>query len=133
MAAVLDCSVEDIFRIDGADRTVEAEVQEGGVAGDRAVVARVGARLVAHPLRGARLSPDGFAAADGITGSKQDVSLLIDERQLDRTALIAGCDPSLSVLATFVTRKAPGQRLTWLHAMVKSGRWRGNDLAACSQ
>jgi putative molybdopterin biosynthesis protein len=116
MAAALDCRVEDIFRIGGADRTVAADVQDGGGAGDRVVVGRVGTRIIGHPLHGTRLPPDGFAAADGIAGSKREVSLLIDQRQLDRTALIAGCDPSLSVLATFVTRKAPEHRLTWLHA-----------------
>jgi putative molybdopterin biosynthesis protein len=116
MAEALDCRVEDIFRIGGADRTVAADVQEAGGAGDRVVVGRVGTRIIGHPLRGTRLSPDGFAAADGIAASKREVSLLIDQRQLDRTALIAGCDPSLSVLATFVTRKALEHRLTWLHA-----------------
>lgn len=116
IAAALGCRVEDIFSIAETDRTVAAEMQSGGGAGDRVVVGRVGARIVAHPLNGERLSPEGFSAADGIAGSNRDLTLLIDERQLECAALIAGCDPSLSVLATHVTRRAPERRLTWLHA-----------------
>ncbi|MDP9180977.1 MAG: helix-turn-helix domain-containing protein [Chloroflexota bacterium] len=116
LASVLDCRVEDIFRIAEADLTVAAHVQEGGGAGDRVVLGRVGTRIIGHPLRGTRLSPDGFVAADGIVGATGDVSLLLDERKLAQTALIAGCDPSLSVLAAFVARKSPEHQLTWLHA-----------------
>jgi putative molybdopterin biosynthesis protein len=116
LASVLGCRVEDIFRSSETERSISAEMCGGAEKGDRVALGRVGGRVVAHALRGTRLSPDGFVAADGIVGATGDVSLLLDERKLALTALVAGCDPSLSVLAEFVARKSPEHRLVWLHS-----------------
>jgi molybdate-binding protein/DNA-binding XRE family transcriptional regulator len=114
LADALGCRVEEIFNL--ADRPVEAPVAGDAVPGERVVLGRVGERIVAHPLRGTRLSPDGFVAADGHMSGRGRASLLLAQEQVDRTALIAGCDPSLTVLAAFVSRKAPDRRLVPLHA-----------------
>jgi molybdate-binding protein/DNA-binding XRE family transcriptional regulator len=116
LASVLGCQVEEIFRAAEAERSISPDVRGDAEEGDRVSLGRVGGRVVAHVLHGTRLSPDGFVAADGIVGATGDVSLLLDERRLEQTALIAGCDPSLSVLAAFVARKSAEHRLVWLHS-----------------
>lgn len=112
LARVLGRRVEDLF----GDEDVAVAVDAGDAeAGERVAMARVGPRVVAHSLSGTRLAPDGFVAADGIAGDG-DASLLVDERMLERTVLVAGCDPSLSVLAAYVSRKSREHRMVWLHA-----------------
>jgi molybdate-binding protein len=44
------------------------------------------------------------------------LSILIADEQVSRTLFIAGCDPSLSILATFVARKSPEHRVVPLHS-----------------
>jgi molybdate-binding protein len=42
--------------------------------------------------------------------------LLISEEELSRTILLAGCDPSLSILAEFAARKSPEHKIVPLHS-----------------
>jgi molybdate-binding protein/DNA-binding XRE family transcriptional regulator len=114
LADALGCRVEEIFRL--ADSQHETPAAGDAAPGERVILARVGERVFAHALRGTRLSPDGFVPADGHMVSRGRASLLLSEDQLEHTALIAGCDPSLAVLAAFVSRKAPDHRLVWLHS-----------------
>jgi molybdate-binding protein len=79
------------------------------------VLGRVGSRLVAHRLAGSRVAPDAFVAADAHVGDR-DLSVLSTEQQVSRTLLIAGCDPSLSILAAFVSRRSPEHRLVPLQS-----------------
>ncbi|MEO8457968.1 MAG: substrate-binding domain-containing protein [Chloroflexota bacterium] len=123
LARVLGCRVEDLFVDDTSTVTVDAGDAD---AGERVAIGRVGSRVVAHALRGTRLAPDGFVASDGIAGDG-DASLFVDERSLERTVLVAGCDPSLPVLAAYVSRKSREHRMVWLHASSEEGL---RDLAA---
>jgi molybdate-binding protein/DNA-binding XRE family transcriptional regulator len=115
LAAVLDCRVEDIFRL--VDTAVEVDLGPAGrfAKGDRLVLGHVGKRTVGHRLAGTRLAPDAFAAANA-HATDDGASLLVSERQLSRTVLLAGCDPSLSILAEFVARKSPDHRVVPLHS-----------------
>lgn len=114
LASVLGCRVEDIFQLAGG--TLEVGVSGDAATGERVVLGRVGERIVAHPLRGTRAFSDGFVAADGHIRARGRATLLLGSEQVNGTVLIAGCDPSLSVLATFVSRRSPGRRLVALHS-----------------
>src|SRR5499426_4914902 len=66
LAKALGCRVEDLFHLTDAPRQLEAEWLGGRSAADvhrtRIQLARVGNRLLAHPLVGA----GAFTAADGL-------------------------------------------------------------------
>jgi molybdate-binding protein/DNA-binding XRE family transcriptional regulator len=112
LAQALACRVEDLFLL--PERLVQRRAALAGGrcdTGARVVVANVGDRLVAHQLKGDRL----FAPADGVAlNSAPDVRLFITPEQAERTAFLVGCDPSLGMLATWVSRRAGDARLVWL-------------------
>jgi len=112
LAQALACRVEDLFLL--PEQLIERPaVVVGGRCspGTRVVVGTVGDRLVAHPLEGGGL----FAPADGVTlPSPSDVRLFVPPEVADRTAFLVGCDPSLGLLASWVSRRSSDARLVWL-------------------
>lgn len=121
LAAVLHCQVEDLFALPGVVPVVAADVVaagEGtGEAWQRARVARVGGRTIAVPLDGGAatgcLAPAG-GLLSGWTGNQALVQLLDPTDALDRTLLVAGCDPALPLWAAHFARQHPTMRLEWL-------------------
>jgi len=108
----LACRVEDLFVLPELPVERRAILAAGRCEpGTRVVLGTVGDRLVAHPLDGGRL----FAPADGVaTSSAPDVRLFIPPEQVERTAFLVGCDPSLGLLASWVSRRSADARLVWL-------------------
>jgi putative molybdopterin biosynthesis protein len=110
LAQALACRVEDLFVL--PDRLIQRRAASAGGrygAGTRVVVANVGDRLVAHQLKGL------FAPADGVAlNAVPDIQLFITPEQAERTAFLVGCDPSLGMLAAWVSRRAGDARLVWL-------------------
>jgi len=115
LASVLGCRVEDIFQLADREVSLAVESPDALVPGDRVITGRVGQRLIAHRLAGTRAAPDAFVAATG-HATEEGVRPFISEQDMGGTALLAGCDPSLSILAEFVARKAPGHRVVPLHS-----------------
>jgi molybdate-binding protein/DNA-binding XRE family transcriptional regulator len=115
LAQALACRVEDLFRVPEALPSRSAALATGACRpGDRVVVGRVGEKLVAHGLTRKRAAPDGFAAADGIVRGESDIQLFIPPDEVERTAFLVGCDPSLGMLASWVSRRARDARLVWV-------------------
>lgn len=112
LAQALACRVEDLFALPELPVERKAEPAAGRLApGSRVVVAEVGERLVAHQLGGSQL----FAPADGVALSAgADVRLFIDPEEAARTGFLVGCDPSLGILASWVSRRSPSARLLWI-------------------
>ncbi|MGH8067561.1 MAG: substrate-binding domain-containing protein [Candidatus Entotheonellia bacterium] len=125
----LGCRVEELFRLTGERRRVEAEwlgePSTGDVARTRIQLARVGDRLFARPLTAAA----AFTAADGLTmpverapRSKKvthpwvTIDLWVDAELPDRTVVVLGCDPALALLGAHLTRRYPAFRLIWVHS-----------------
>jgi len=115
LARALDTTVERLFTLDAPTGVTPSVALPDGVRhGDRVVVGRVGARLVAHPVA-APATSDGFASADGVVVDDANIRLLVPAAQVEKTAFLVGCDPSLEMLATLVTRRARGSaRLLWV-------------------
>jgi putative molybdopterin biosynthesis protein len=129
IARVLGSRVEDLFCLTEAHPQIEAEwLGASAAAGGRMRVqlARVGERLFARPLTGAQAL---FTAADGLaspmaqarrtrtsTGRRVTVDLLIDAEILEHTVVVLGCDPALALLATHLSRRYAGFRLSWIHS-----------------
>jgi molybdopterin molybdotransferase/putative molybdopterin biosynthesis protein len=130
IARILGSRVEDLFGLAEARPQLEAEWLGAASAADigrtRIRLARVGDRLLARPLTGAQAP---FTAADGFampipqarrtsrsSGRSVTVDLLIDPEILDHTVVVLGCDPALALLATHVSRRYPGFRLSWIHS-----------------
>jgi len=112
LAQAVACRVEDLFLLPEQLAERRAMIAGGRCApGTRVVVGAVGDQLVAHPLEGGRL----FAPADGVAlSASADCRLFIDPGQAERTAFLVGCDPSLGILASWVSRRSPSTRLVWI-------------------
>jgi molybdate-binding protein/DNA-binding XRE family transcriptional regulator len=124
LARVLGCTVEALFRLPEVSPHIEAEFlgEPPPSAGrTRCQVARVGARLLAHPLTGALAA---FTAADGLlvpaaadaprVDRRVDVELLVDTQVPENTVVVLGCDPALALLGAHLTRRYPTLRLVWV-------------------
>jgi molybdate-binding protein/DNA-binding XRE family transcriptional regulator len=116
LARALGCRVEDLFALPDAPETLPVELADDAAATSRVAVAAVGERLVAHRL-GAERELAGFPAADGLLepgGRRARVRLLAARHDLERTALLLGCDPGLAILREHVQRRNPDVRLRCL-------------------
>ena len=125
LARVLGCTVEELFRLPEHASRVEAEVfgalPAAGTGRTRLQVARVGERLLAHPLTGTMAA---FTAADGLlvaptaepqaTAPQVQVELLVDAQLPEHTVVVLGCDPALALLGAHLTRRYPTMRLVWI-------------------
>ena len=122
LAQALDCRVEDLFHLPAVSREhpvlIGAEALE---AGERVALARISGALVAHPLAGMRAIVEGFQPADAVAAPDgASVRMLAPEDAPGKTAVLLGCDPSLTVLVSWVARSSPNGRLLWLHAASQS-------------
>jgi putative molybdopterin biosynthesis protein len=120
LAAVLGCAVEDLFRVPDRPNQIEAELvgTQPVLLPARVQVARVGQRLLARPLggmSGPSTTADGLFHGSGASpGAVAPVDLLVDQRVVDNTAVVAGCDPSLALIGAHLTRRYPSFRLQWV-------------------
>lgn len=121
LARVLDSRVEDLFCLPVS--THEQPIRTSGESldpGERVAVARIGDALVAHALTGMRSIVEGFQPADALAAEGDSVRMLAPPDAPDRTAVLLGCDPSLTVLVSWVARRLHQGRLLWLHASSQS-------------
>ncbi len=122
LARALDSRVEDLFSltVGGPDRPVLTR-GEALEAGERVALAQVGDALAAHPLAGMRSIVEGFQPADALAAADgASVRMLAPPDAPGKTAVLLGCDPSLTVLVSWVARSLPQGRLLWLHASSQS-------------
>lgn len=121
LAQALDSRVEDLFSLPVSalhcSVLTSAETLEPG---ERVALARVGDALVAHSLTGMRSIIEGFQPADAIAAGSASVTMLAPTDAPAKTAVLLGCDPSLTVLVSWVSRSLPQGRLLWLHASSQS-------------
>ncbi len=117
LAQALGCRVEDLFSLAAPAGPVAVEVAGPAGAGpNRVVVVNVRGRWVAHPLGEARDLQEGFIPADGLLTGPGRPELTADLARLERTALIVGCDPALTILAAHVERRNRDVGVRWLGA-----------------
>jgi putative molybdopterin biosynthesis protein len=127
LGRILGCSVEELFWLEGAAPVVEAipaagfpAMFSGAERSVRVSVAQVGGRWIAHPLQGAPAFRVELVPADGVVhvpgAALLSVRLLDEPDHLAQTALIAGCDPALSLWARAAERWQPDLRIGWLWA-----------------
>jgi molybdate-binding protein/DNA-binding XRE family transcriptional regulator len=112
LARELGLSVEELFR-GGSDGRIEAFVPTSSnrkfAAGARVALARVNGRTVAVAPPPAAF---GLATADGVVdrtrGSRVSVEAYRSRAEIDSTVVVAGCDPAVSLVADwFSRRRAP--------------------------
>ncbi|HLO02663.1 MAG TPA: substrate-binding domain-containing protein [Symbiobacteriaceae bacterium] len=119
LARILGCTVEELFWLEEAAPIVEAvpsAALRGHLQPTRVRLAQVGGRWVAHPLHGAPAFRTELVPADGVWAGHGTVRLLDEPEHLAQTALIAGCDPAVSLWARAAERWHPGLRIDWLWA-----------------
>lgn len=115
LARALGREIGELFWLEDDRPTVAAELLVGatGATGPlRVQVARVGTRTIARPATAYGLA-DGLAAPSATRSGADSVTveLLTDPARLDRTAVVAGCDPALGALGAHVTRRHPDLRV----------------------
>lgn len=123
LAGALGCRVEDLFWLEEAPQTIEARsaVDLPAAIPCRVLLAQVGERRIAHPLTGEQAFRTELVPADGVAQSIDraghcTVQLLDDGAALQRTVLLAGCAPALSLWARSAEQWYPGLRVPWTHA-----------------
>jgi molybdate-binding protein/DNA-binding XRE family transcriptional regulator len=117
LARALGCRVEDLFGL--TELPAPGPVELAGPAdptATRLVVVNVRGRWVGHPLGEAKALQEGFVPADGLLRDPGRPELTAAPERLERTALVLGCDPALSILAAHVERRNPEVGLRWLGA-----------------
>lgn len=116
LGKVLNQPVEALFSLEADDAGREIRIAVGAPAGSkRLLLADVSGKLVGHPLEGARGYQEGFAAADlMLDRASGRMNFLTPPDELRRTALIAGCDPSLGILCQRLLQTDPSVRARWL-------------------
>jgi putative molybdopterin biosynthesis protein len=138
LAQVFECRVEDLFALDEGKAPITADLVpalagSGEVAfrrgyeslpsaeSRRVLVGFVAGRWVAHRLYGedaVKMVADGFVRP-ALTGRKAK-SVQIEPLRAEAVArdnlILAGCDPALPILATWLRESLPAVRLNCLHA-----------------
>ena len=102
LARVLHCQVEDLFSLPTPDAAPDIDmVSTGSDTTDRLAVGHVGNRWVGYPLTGAWDLQPGFQTADVVRprqpGDRPN-QLVTSLDELEHTAILLGCDPSLGIL-----------------------------------
>ena len=122
LAKALGCRMEEIFWLEDEGAVLEATPAAPFPpdASTRLTLARIGASWVAYPLRGAAAFRSEMIPADGVgtanaENSKISARLLDAPETLNRTAVLAGCAPALSLWARSAEQWQPGLRVHWLH------------------
>ncbi len=121
LARALGRSVEDLFRLHDAAEEVSAELVGATLpsAATRVRLARIHDRLLAWPLVGTDGLLRMLPRADGVAlpgaPGKAQVKLLVDPGRLNRTVVVAGCDPATSLIAEHLRRRAQIE-LAWVNA-----------------
>jgi molybdate-binding protein/DNA-binding XRE family transcriptional regulator len=103
LAAVLDCRVEDLFRLPERGDRLIAEVAGTLDAGSRRVaLAQLDGRWLARPLASLGRAADGLATPLG--PGRAEVELLAPREDLAETVFGLGCDPAMAVLGGHLGR-----------------------------
>lgn len=117
LAQVLRCRVEDLFCLEADSARTQTVHHHGRTpsSGERLSLARIRGQVVAHSLGPGHAALDAFIPADGLAhvrgGARSEARLLVQPEDLDRTIVLLGCDPSLSILAAHLSRRDPRWRL----------------------
>jgi len=122
LAGVLNCRVEDLFRLISAGETVQGELIAGlstdSVAHHaRMKVAHIGNRLVVRPVADLGEALNYAIPADGLfsdsvtSSSRADkatrsvrVQLIRDRRLIDQEIAVGGCDPAIYLAGEYLRR-----------------------------
>jgi putative molybdopterin biosynthesis protein len=107
LARELDTTVEELF---GAPKTRRLVVHAPGPTGQTARVGlvRTGGRLTAVPLapQNLTLSIPGGAIAKKLSGNRVEVDSFRSSAEIDRTLIVAGCDPAIALVRDFLMRRS---------------------------
>lgn len=119
LAQALKCTVEDLFQLVSPEWPVALWASEKEAhSGAQVRVAKVGNRLVAHPLTG----PERFlhttdALVQEVKAGQVQLSPVTSPELWNHTLMLAGCDPAFALLQ----QTGPEQRIQTVHATSLEG------------
>jgi putative molybdopterin biosynthesis protein len=119
LARILGETVERLFGVEVEEEGRHLDVpwygemaEHGTSRRPRASLGRVGSRIVAVPQSAAGLSLNsGAAIVSRLKGNRAEVVSYNSSEEIDAALLIAGCDPSVTILADWMTRHHAPARL----------------------
>lgn len=112
LARALGCAVEDLFA--PREEVVEAAWAAEHSLPRRVCLGRVRDRWVAWPLvGGSALRPADGLLTGAVVRGRARIRLLASLGSIDRTLLVAGCDPALRIAAELAER-ATGRTVHWI-------------------
>ena len=118
LAQVLSCRVEELFVLADADSAITVDLAATSLAeAGRLAVVNVRGRWIGYPLSAGREIQEGFVSANGIrdeSGAGTRARLLGSPEDIERSALLLGCDPSLGILNYHLARWHSAGNLLWL-------------------
>ncbi len=120
LARVLGCRVEDLFVLgDDSATTTVTLAGPSSAAARRMTVVNVRGRWIGYPLAAGLEIQEGFVRANGIRDEQavgEKARLLDSPDEVERSALLLGCDPSLGILSSHLTGVRSDGNLLWLSA-----------------
>lgn len=127
IARTLGCRVEDLFWLDQSGPSLDVYLPEhvSVAPGTRVKLARVDERWIGYPLTGDNAFRTETIPADGNIQSAETerskegpvvVHPLDTLQSLERTVVLAGCTPALSLWARAAERWQPSLRVHWMFA-----------------
>ncbi|HLH73744.1 MAG TPA: substrate-binding domain-containing protein, partial [Chloroflexota bacterium] len=118
LAHVLRCRVEDLFILADTDIGTTVDLATPAPAeARRLAVVNVRGRWVGYPLTAGREVQEGFVSANSLRDEKADggrARLLGSPEDVERSALLLGCDPSLGILSAHLAHRPKEGQLLWL-------------------
>ncbi|MGH2457641.1 MAG: substrate-binding domain-containing protein [Chloroflexota bacterium] len=118
LAHVLECRVEDLFVLADAGATTTVELTDPSLADARRLaVVNVRGRWIGYPLTAGREIQEGFVTANGVRDEPAAAGrarLFEAPEDVERSALLLGCDPSLGILSAHQSRGPSEGSLLWL-------------------
>ena len=107
---VLGCSVEVLFTEKTAGKEEPVTLLSPATT-HRLALARVNNTLVGIPLQGSQIMPLSMLPADAqLNPHNNTANMLVPPHTVDKTVLIMGCDPALTMLHVLMGNRAPHLR-----------------------
>ena len=101
LAKILNVTVEDIFE-EKLPETMSVEFVEEASPESRISIVKIRDKFVGYPLKSEDILNGGIRSADGRYLGNGNVRLFKNEKLIENTAAVLGCDPAFGILSSYL-------------------------------